>query len=408
MKRITPYLRMKVMGAIEFAEGNSIRDRLHKVSEMYFKDEEGFSRKFTWRTIETWRTRFNQKGLPGIQINTRGDKGQTRKMAPGELSEAIQQVLPMFRKQDKGYNKKEIYRTCLEKGILRKEQIAQTTFYRFIQKYELMKPHLTDGNPHRLAYSKAFANEMWQADTMFGPYVKEGENSFQAKMIAFIDDASRVMAHGEFFKEENTVSFVKAFKTALYKRGVPQQLYVDNGAIYSNQEITLICARLGILLSHTPVRDGAAKGKIERFNRTVRDGFLCRELDLSSLEKLNKQFSLWCEEEYNARVHSGIGMKPIDRFGMDLKRIHFLPPSEFNDELFYAEDTRQVKKDNTFSFANRRYETPTDLRGREIVIRFDRSKNDSPVVYYKGERQGKANLLNLIANDRHPRNEVQL
>jgi hypothetical protein len=318
MRKITPYLRMKVLGAIEFAEGNSIRDRLRKVADMSFKDEEGFSRKFTWRTIEVWRTRFNQKGLPGIQTHWRCDKGRTRKMAPGELSEAIEQVLPLFRKQEKGYNKQEIYRACLEKGILRKELIAQTTFYRFIREYELMKSKTVDGNPHRLAYSKAFANEVWQADTMFGPHITENGNSYPAKMIAFIDDASRVMAHGEFFKEENTASFVKAFKTALYKRGVPQQLYVDNGAIYSSHDITMICARLGIILSHTPVGDGAAKGKIERFNRTVREGFLCRNLDLSSLERFNKQFSLWCEEEYNVRVHGGIGMKPIDRFGMDL------------------------------------------------------------------------------------------
>jgi hypothetical protein len=29
-------------------------------------------------------------------------------------------------------------------------------------------------------------------------------------------------------------------------------------------------------------------------------------------------------------------MKPIDRFGIDLTRIRFLPPSAHNDELFFA------------------------------------------------------------------------
>ena len=33
------------------------------------------------------------------------------------------------------------------------------------------------------------------------------------------------------------------------------------------------------------VRDGAAKGKVERFFRTVRDQFLLQKLDLSSLGK---------------------------------------------------------------------------------------------------------------------------
>jgi hypothetical protein len=104
-----------------------------------------------------------------------------------------------------------------------------------------------------------------------------------------------------------------ALRSALYKRGVPQTLYVDNGAIYTSTEINQICGRIGTLLCHTPVRDRAAKGKLERFFRTCRDQFLLRKLDLSSLEALNAQFRDWVENEYNARVHSTLQMKPIDR-----------------------------------------------------------------------------------------------
>ncbi len=82
------------------------------------------------------------------------------------------------------------------------------------------------------------------------------------------------------------------------------------------------------------VRDDAAKGKIERFFKRVRDQFLSRNLDLSLLEALNRQFTAWVESEYNAVEHSALGMKPIDRFGLDLKRIRFLLPNEVNDELF--------------------------------------------------------------------------
>ncbi len=144
---------------------------------------------------------------------------------------------------------------------------------------------------------------------------------------------------------------------------------MDNGSIYCSQEITLICARVGCILRHTAVRDAAAKGKIERFFLRVRDQFLSRHLDLSSLEQLNKQFTLWVNTRYNATEHSTLGMKPIDRFGMDLSRVRFLSPSEDNDELFYAQAERTVKKDNTFSFEGSRYETPFDLRGKKVQVR---------------------------------------
>jgi putative transposase len=143
-----------------------------------------------------------------------------------------------------------------------------------------------------------------------------------------------------------------------------------------------------------------SKGKIERFFRRVRDQFLVRKLDLSSLEALNRQFTHWVEHDYNAMPHDTLGMKPIDRFGIDLARVRFLAPSEHSDELFYAEADRKVKKDNTFSFAARRYETPVDLRDKGIQLRYDRSRHDSAtiIIYHKGQRMGVARLLDAVAN----------
>lgn len=396
MRHSSPYLKMRVLGAIDMAEGPSRQQRIRRVAEMTFVDEDGQPRSFTWRTIQTWYSRYKKHGVTGVTCQSRKDKGVPRKITPEELLEAINAALPHFREKD--YTRMAIYRFCIEKGLLQKSQIAQTTYFRFIRQYDLFKPD-TEANKRRLAFSMQFANQLWQADTLFGPHVRDSAGaSRQAYLIAFIDDASRVLCHGEFFFEENVDALVKALKAAFYKRGIPEQLYVDNGSIYACQEITLICARVGCILRHTAVRDAAAKGKIERFFRRVRDQFLIRQLDLSSLESLNRQFFEWVENEYNATEHSAIGMKPIDRFGLDLSRIRFLPPSEANDELFYAEAERKVKKDNTFSFRNVRYETPVDLRDREIQIRYERHAQGPVVIYYKGQRMGLAKPLDAVAN----------
>jgi hypothetical protein len=99
-------------------------------------------------------------------------------------------------------------------------------------------------------------------------------------------------------------------------------------------------------------------------------------------------------------------MRPINRFGLDLKRIRFLPPDRFNDELFFAEETRKVKKDNTLPLNNLRYEVCTDLRDKDIVIRFNKSKKNTVIVYYKNNRIGMAKPVDLIGRvaipcDRH-------
>jgi transposase InsO family protein len=390
---------MKVLGAIDVAPGKTRHERVCNVAQMIFLDEEGNQYQFTWRTIQTWHYRYKNHGVTGMDATPRADKGKPRKVTPEEVLEAINQALPHFRQQKNNGNsvmpnKTAIYRYCIEKGLLHASQIARNTFGRMVEKYELLKANPSENNNRRLAFSMQYANQLWQADTMFGPQV----GGRQAKLIAFIDDASRVLCHGEFFLDENADSMIRALRSAFYKRGLPEQLLVDNGSIYCSQEITLICARVGCILRHTAVRDAAAKGKIERFFRRVRDQFLIRNLDLSSIHELNRQFTQWVEQEYNATVHSTLGMKPIDRFGVDLSRIRFLTPSQDTDELFYAEATRTVKKDNTFSFQGERYETPIDLRGKEIIVRYERHRKGAVIVYEDSRRLGAARLLDLVAN----------
>jgi len=295
MKYPSPYLKMRVLGALDTAEGKTRHQRVRHVAGMTFTDEDGQPRTFTWRTIQTWYYRYKKHGITGMTNDSRRDKGHTRKVSPEELLEAIHAALPHFRQQR--LNKMALYRFCIEKGLLQKERIAQTTFFRLVGAYELLKPDAQE-NKRRLAFSMQYANQLWQADTTFGPYLPaagsgpapgsaQGAAHCQTRLIAFLDDASRVLCHGEFFLEENVDALVKAIRAAFYKRGIPEQLYVDNGSIYACQEITLICARVGCILRHTAVRDAAAKGKIERFFKRVRDQFLTRQLDLSSLDALN-------------------------------------------------------------------------------------------------------------------------
>ena len=101
MKRPSPYLRLRVLGAIEYAEGKTIQQRIKSVSEQTFIDEEGKPHKFTWRTISTWLYRYKSKGITGIEKHTRSDKGMPRKCTPEELLEAINQALPHFRHRRK-------------------------------------------------------------------------------------------------------------------------------------------------------------------------------------------------------------------------------------------------------------------------------------------------------------------
>jgi putative transposase len=409
MKRVSNYLKMRVLGALEHAPGDSFHARYLAVSQMIFHDEDGQPRSFTWRTIQTWWYYYRRHGI--TEAPTRADKGTTRKITPEDLLAAIEQALPFFRQTtgknaSRSLNCQAIYRVCIEKAFLQRSQIAPNTFRRVVKHYDLLKPDTAESHKRRLAFAIAHANDLWQVDSLHGPYLRfrRDQKPVQVFLICFIDDASRVVPHGEFFEADNTPNLLECFQTALYKRGVPKAIYADNGSNYASKEFGQICARLGTILIHTPVRDGASKGKIERFFRTVRDQFLAQNLDsISCLQELNDHFIRWVEDTYHTREHTTLGMRPLDRFGMDLGRIRHLHHCDFNEELFFLETTRKVRIDNTFNFQNTRYEAPRDLRGHTIVLRYSRFTGAShPIGYYQGERLGTCLPIDYTGNDRKP------
>ncbi|MCP4306422.1 MAG: hypothetical protein GY788_16460, partial [bacterium] len=45
-----------------------------------------------------------------------------------------------------------------------------------------------------------------------------------------------------------------------------------------------------------------------------------------------------------------------------------------------------------------RYETPVDLRGKKVELRYERSRKGAVVIYDKGRRMGLARPLDAVAN----------
>ncbi len=75
MKRVSPYLKMQVLGAIEFAPGNAIVQRIRHVSSLLFTDEANIPCQFTWRTIQTWYSRYKKDGITTMAPKPRSDRG---------------------------------------------------------------------------------------------------------------------------------------------------------------------------------------------------------------------------------------------------------------------------------------------------------------------------------------------
>lgn len=392
-------IRLSVLSAIDYAKGDSIRARIVNASKRVYTDSRtGIDYQFTWRTISTWLYRYKLSGVATLETKTRADKHQYRTIQPSELAEAIHDILPSLGRSKNGsLPKMALYRALIKREYVKASQLSQTSFYRMVRQNNLLDDV---SNEHmRSSFAMQHANELWQADTLHGPYVKDANGKVKRTfLIAFIDDASRLITHGEFFFADNTDNMCDAFRSALFKRGKPERLYFDNGSNYTSKEILQACVRLNIKLSHAPIRDGAAKGKIERFFRGFRDRFLVEHPRFNHLSELNTLAQQWIEHDYNQRLHSAIQMSPLDRFTLDASRLNFLVDDEFTQEVFFIEVTRKVTATNVFSLNKMRFEAPVDLRKQSVEVRYDRQYPNHVIVYYQGKRLGQATLLDVHHN----------
>ena len=93
-------------------------------------------------------------------------------------------------------------------------------------------------------------NEIWIGDVLIGPFVPHPRRagSRRAKLFLLVDDHSRLLVQGRWMEEENTRAGQDVLRAAICRRGVPENLYLDNGAPYRSSQLARTCAVLGVHL----------------------------------------------------------------------------------------------------------------------------------------------------------------
>jgi putative transposase len=240
---------------------------------------------------------------------------------------------------------------------------------------------------------------------LFGPWVaRPGGGKRQVFLQATLDDASRLIPHAQFYPDQGLDSFLNCLRQAIAARGVPVRLYMDNAKIYRSPQLARIAASIGILIVHTPPYQPEGRGKIERMFRSVRDQFLA-DLDrktLLTLEQLNERLAHWIDTVYHRAEHSALQTTPLLRWQRDIEHVRQLPPATDLRRLFFHRVDRLVRRDSTFLLHNRFFEAPPQLAGKRIEVRFDPLEKNQLEIYYEGQSQGVARLVDAVVNAQLP------
>ena len=127
-----------------------------------------------------------------------------------------------------------------------------------------------------------------------------------------IDDHSRV-AYAEVHDDETAATATAVLRRAVAwfaDRGVStQRVLSDNGSAYRSFLWRDVCAELGIKPSRTRPRRPQTNGKIERFHRTMSDGWGYARCYASESERRDA-LPAWLHEYNHHRPHTACGNKP--------------------------------------------------------------------------------------------------
>ena len=344
------------------------------------------------RSIDRYLAAYHKDGFNGLI--PKGKTGEQKYKIPPEIVEAAIQlrcelpsrsiptiidILEMEGKVPQGFLK----RTTLQEALQRNGYSAG-----------MMKVY-RDPTYGSQRFARRHRNDLWQGDIKYGPTLKINGLTTPTYLSCMIDDASRMIIHGEFY-DSMTESIVEdTLHKGVMKFGVPRRLYFDNGSQYRTHWMKRTCTLLGIKLVYARPRNPQGKGKQERFNETV-DQFIaeCSLENISSLKELNEKFQAWLSICYTKATHSGIGTTPEIAFKSDSMPLRYIEQALLARAFLHCEN-RKVDKSGCISFGGKKYDVGIKYAGQTVDVVYDPANTEVLTIEVMGEEPFVARQLQI-------------
>jgi putative transposase len=358
-------------------------------------------------TIRKWLEAYRHNGKEGLRPKARSDSGQSRVVSPEE-----QRVFVDYLRSNPRLTATSAWKKLWDEGKL-EGPIATSSLSRLVRANGLEREARLHDQVHEMSlkFDFFYPLECVQADCLHGPLIPDGKGGrCKAILIAFIDDATRRIVYAEFTQSEQSLAFEKGIRHILSSQGRIAKLYVDNGSTFISSQTQRILDILQIHLIHSTPHRPQGRGKIERFFRTLRDGFL-RPLEVQSIagfEDLNLRLRTWLETEYHRSGHRGLAnhQTPLEAWLEKAHHLKPLNPLTDLDTVFFHETHRRVAKDNTVTMNNRLYEVPPILCGKKVTLRYNPQQNTAKVqAWFDGKDYGACREVDSYANTRVKRSQ---
>lgn len=337
------------------------------------------SKQFGVSTLERWFYAYRRGGVDALRPSPRSDRGRAR-----ELTAEQRALLLDIRREHPTASVPVILRTLVADGRLAKGAVSATTVQRLYREAGLTRGVRPDGHT-RLRWQADHPGALWHGDVCHGPSLRVGQTTKPLRIHALLDDASRFVVALEAHHSEREDDMLAIYLAALRRHGAPDALYLDNGATYRGEALRIACERLDVTLLHARPGDAPARGKMERFWRTLRAGCLDHLGTMTSLHDVQARLLAFLDEHYHQAPHGGLfGKRPAEVWaGATLRAVD-------EPALAVALTTRarrRVRRDGTLDVDGSPWQLDQSfLAGGLVTVAIDMTGTVPPVVEYDGRR----------------------
>ena len=343
------------------------------------------TRTYSKATIERWYYCFKKHGLPGITPHRRSDSGHAR-----ELTDAQRELLLAIRREHPTTSAALILRTLELDGRLAKNAVSLSTLRRLYGQHGLDRVALrvADGRV-RLRWQADRVDALWHADVCHGPSMMVGGRTVPLRIHALLDDHSRYIIAIVATTTEREVEMLSLLVKAMRSTGRrPEALYLDNGATYTGDVLSTACSRLSVGLLHATPYDPQARGKMERFWRTLRESCLDHIGTPGSLHDVQVRLLAFLAKHYHVAPHASLmGKCPAEVYETAPRYDEAVSDAALGAALT-VHGKRRVRRDGTLEVGGVTFETRTGfLAGRVVVVgRSLLDPSSDPWIEHEGQR----------------------
>jgi transposase InsO family protein len=282
-----------------------LASELRALSEQRFRPPGAHStRSYSVPTLERWLYAYRSAGLDGLRPQPRSDRGFAQ-----ELSEELRSLLLDIRREHPDASVPLILKTLVDEGRLDVGKVSGPTVRRLYAAHGLRRRAArTEGGESktRLRWQAERPGALWHGDVCHVTGCTVDGKATSIRIHGLLDDASRYVVALEAHTTEKEVDMLGMTVDALRRHGKPDALYLDNGSTYRGEVLKTACARLGITLLHARPYDPQARGKMERFWRTLREGCLNYLGAVASLADINTTLRAFLDRRYHPAPHAGL------------------------------------------------------------------------------------------------------